>query len=146
MHVLVITVIYTATQIGGRIISRKGWSQWQVPFSRLPLSMCIQKLYVMPLSPRHAHSPFGSFQISVHFQPLSVGGDRWISLIGSGLASESQHQENWRVEPIHLWLPAGPHKFLSITATRKQTSFLHSGNFCDNGNLCSFSHPSFPVR
>lgn len=125
------------TQIGGRIISRKGWSQWQVPCLRLPLSMCIQKLYVMPVSQRHAHSPFISCQISIHFQPFSVGGDHGISLIGSGLASESQHHEGWRVEQTHLWLPAGPHKFLSVTATRKQISFFHSGNFCDNGNPCS---------
>ena len=99
--------------------------------------MCIQKLYIVPVSPRHAHSLFSSCQISIHFQPFSVGGDRWISPAGSGLASESQCHEGWRVEPIHLWLPAGPHKFLSVTATRKQTSFLHSGNFCDNGNPCS---------
>ena len=137
MHVLVITLIYIATQIGGRIISRKGWSQWQVPCLRLPLSVCIQKLYVMPVSQRHAHSPFISYQISIHFQPFSVGGDHGISLIGSGLASESQHHEGRRVEPTPLWLPAEPHKFLSVTATRKQISFFHSGNFCDNGNPCS---------
>ena len=118
-------------------LNLKLFSLLQVPCLRLPLSVCIQKLYVMPVSQRHAHSPFISYQISIHFQPFSVGGDHGISLIGSGLASESQHHEGRRVEPTPLWLPAEPHKFLSVTATRKQISFFHSGNFCDNGNPCS---------